>query len=161
KTNFGRLARSGVLMLLRKCLLTFLLVGLAPFGEAAHASVLGVLMGPAGLGGGGSNPLGIPPGADDLMVTYVTDKKSEWTVSIAPGIFYGTRQEFQRLYASIGGGLAINRNGAGPGMVSAFGFNLGDSWMFNGEYRQAIGYNFSSSSLINVYSLRIGAAVRF
>lgn len=114
-------------------------------------------IGPAASGAGGTNPVGIPPGIQDLDIDYLTSSKWETSVSIFPGILVGKRLEFGGPYVSLGGGLVVSQNGIGPGPYSAFGWDIGSgSWRFNMEYKQAIG--FTSSGVTGPYAVRIGVA---
>ncbi len=136
-----------------------LAASLAPT-QQARASAIIVKMGPASLGTGGSNPLGIPPSATDLALTYVTDGEFEFNLGL-PGLLFG--QRYTRNwggYIAVGGGVAISANGAGPAAYSAFGLDTGGStYKFNIEYQQTIGV--TSKSLISPYAVRIGAGIWF
>jgi hypothetical protein len=101
--------------------------------------------------------VGLPPGATDIEVGYVTKSKWETNLSLIPGLFFGKRIEFSGPYVSLGGGLAISGNGVGPGPYSAFGYDAGSgSFRFNIEYKQAMG--FTSGGITNPYAVRIGIA---
>lgn len=123
----------------------------------SYAGIMNFRLGPPGVGTGGTNPVGLPPGAPDLELGYVTNSKWETSASIVPGIFLGKRIDFKGPYVSLGGGIAISANGVGPGPYSAFGYDFGSGPVrFNVEYKQAIG--FTSNGLVNPYALRIGIA---
>jgi hypothetical protein len=135
-------------------ILCSLLLGL---GKSAFAGVVNLRLGPPGVGTGGTNPLGIPPGPTDIELGYVSQSKWETSISAVPGLFLGKRLDFSGPYMSLGGGIAISANGVGPGPYAAFGYDFGKSkFRFNVEYKQAIG--FTSSNIINPYALRIGVA---
>ncbi len=114
-----------------------------------------VHVGPAAAGGGGPNPLSIPPiNPIEYEVVWLTPSKNEFSIGIVPGIFYGQRLTHSSgLYFSMGAGLAIDGNGSGPGVYSAFGFDLCGNICFNMEYKKAVGL---STTLIQPYALRIG-----
>jgi hypothetical protein len=114
-------------------------------------------MGPPGVGTGGTNPVGIPPGIADLEFGYVTQSKWETIISAVPGLFIGKRIDFSGPYIGLGGGLAISANGVGPGPYSAFGYDIGSgSFRFNIEYKQAMGV--TNQGIINPYAVRVGIA---
>lgn len=122
-----------------------------------QAGIMNFRLGPPGVGTGGTNPVGLPPGASDLEFGYVTASKWETSASVVPGIFLGKRIDFKGPYVSLGGGIAISANGVGPGPYSAFGYDFGSGPVrFNVEYKQAIG--FTSGGIVNPYALRIGLA---
>lgn len=134
-----------------------LLAATNSIAERIHAGVMTLRMGPPGLGTGGTNPVGIPPAAGDLDFSYVTQSKWEAGLSVIPGLFIGKRLDFNGPYISLGGGIAIGGNGAGPGPYTAFGYDMGSgSFRFNMEYKQALGI--TSSGLIHPYAVRIGIA---
>lgn len=121
------------------------------------AGTLSLRIGPAASGAGGTNPVGIPPGIQDLDVGYVTASKWESTFSVFPGIFLGKRLDFGGPYMSVGGGLVISQNGIGPGPYTAFGWDIGSgSVRFNMEYKQALGL--TSSGIAGPYAVRLGIA---
>lgn len=125
--------------------------------SVAEAGPLTLRIGPAASGAGGTNPVGIPPGIQDLDFSYVSSGKWESSASIFPGLFLGKRLEFGGPYVSLGGGLAISQNGVGPGPYSAFGWDIGSgTFRFNMEYKQAMG--FTSSGVTGPYAVRIGIA---
>jgi hypothetical protein len=125
----------------------------------AAASELIARFGPAATGNGGPNPLGIPPGAADIELSYVTDGKTEINLSVVPGLFVGKRYEKSQFYASGGGGLVITGNGTALGGYAAVGFEQGDTIKFNADFKQALGL--SGAGLISSYALRVGAAYVF
>ena len=121
------------------------------------AGTLSLRIGPAASGAGGTNPVGIPPGIQDLDVGYVTASKWESTFSVFPGIFLGKRLDFGGPYMSVGGGLVISQNGIGPGPYTAFGWDIGHgSLRFNMEYKQALGL--TSNGIAGPYAVRLGIA---
>lgn len=125
----------------------------------ASASELIARFGPAATGNGGPNPLGIPPGAADVELSYVTDGKTEINLSVVPGLFVGKRYEKSDLYASGGGGLVITGNGTALGGYAAVGFERGDTIKFNVDFKQALGL--AGTGLISSYALRVGAGYAF
>ncbi len=134
-----------------------LAIGFLIFASTATAGIVNLRLGPPGVGTGGTNPLGIPPGATDIDVGYVTQSKWETSLSLVPGLFVGKRIDFSGPYVSLGGGLAISANGQGPGPYSAFGYDFGKgSLRFNMEYKQSIG--FTSTGIVSPYAVRLGIA---
>ena len=116
-------------------------------------------VGPLSGGQGGSNPLSIPPlNFAEYQFIYTTSQNSEFVVGVIPGIFYGIRSsEKSPVYVSVGGGLVIDLNGVGVGIMSSVGANLFCAKVcFNMEYRQALAP--SSGTLLSPYALRIGAS---
>jgi hypothetical protein len=130
--------------------------------SASTALASGVILrlGPAGLGHGGPNPLGIPPTTTDMELSYVSNSKWEFNLGI-PGVFVGGRyQKNWGGYVSLGGGIVIDANAAGPGIYSAFGYDFGWNLVrFNIEYKQAVGV--SSVALISPYAVRFGVGIWF
>jgi hypothetical protein len=126
----------------------------------AEAGRLTAHFGPPAAGGGGANPVGIPPVDEaDWEIEYVTDKDWETNVSIFPGLLFGRRSRLTNgVYVSGGGGLVMSLNGVGPGIYTALGWNY--SWL-NVEYEQALGFDFSGDSLVSPYALRIGFGFDF
>ena len=125
----------------------------------AAASDLTIHVGPPSVGTGGTNPVSIPPvNPLEYEVEYITNNDLEMNFAITPGILFGKRSEFGngRFYASFGGGLVLSANGSGPGVYSDFGVNLGESYQFNAEFKQALGFDYSSQSIISPYAVRIG-----
>ena len=139
------------LIVIAGCLLVF------ECEQISMAKTLTIHVGPPSIGAGGSNPVSIPPIQPvEYEIVYVTDKDREWSVGLVPGILYGTRFYQNNFYVGIGGGLVISVNGGGPGIYSSFGVNLGQSIQFNFEFKKAIGLEFSSTSLVSPYALRMG-----
>ncbi|MCX6125682.1 MAG: hypothetical protein NTV34_13200 [Proteobacteria bacterium] len=125
--------------------------------QASYAGIISLRLGPPGVGTGGTNPLGIPPGPTDIDLGYVSQSKWETSISAVPGLFLGKRIDFGGPYVGIGGGLAISSNGVGPGPYTAFGIDLGGGTLrFNMEYKQAIGM--TQKGIVSPYALRIGIA---
>ncbi|MFK7827085.1 MAG: hypothetical protein AB8G05_23280 [Oligoflexales bacterium] len=115
-----------------------------------------VHLGPASVGGGGPNPISIPPiNILDYELVWITKNRSEISLSLFPGLFYGYRATMKNGgYISMGGGLVLNIHGFGPGFYSAFGYNSCGYLCFNVEYKQALG--FITGMTISPYALRIG-----
>lgn len=131
---------------------------------AAAASTIVLHVGPPSLGTGGSNPISIPPtNPYEYELEYVSQGDWETNVSVVPGIFFGKRSRTQGggSYVSFGGGYAIDANGNGPGVYSALGYDYGKGIAWNFEIKQAIAYDFSKSTVVSPYALRIGAAFNF
>lgn len=118
-------------------------------------------IGPAAVGGGGPNPVGIPPGPTDVELGYVSKSMYETNIAASPGLLFGKRWlGAQGFYLSGGGGIIVSRNGVGLGGYSAFGGDFGQGTLrFNAEFKQAIG--FSSRVLISPYALRVGFSYFF
>jgi hypothetical protein len=121
-------------------------------------------LGPPGAQNGHSNPLSIPPGIQDIEVTYVHRCGIEGSVGLVPGVTGGLRYRAGKfLYGSAGGGVLLTANGIGPGVYSAIGATLARTWpvAFEVEFKQAMGIGFDSSGthLMFPYSFRIGAGV--
>lgn len=133
------------------------LVCSALLSTTTHAGILNLRFGPAASGAGGTNPIGIPPGIQDIEVGYVSASKWETSVGIFPGLFLGKRLDFKGPYVGVGGGLVVSQNGIGPGPYTAFGYDFGSgSYRFNIEYKQAIG--FTANGITSPYAVRIGLA---
>lgn len=135
----------------------FLLLFLA---QSAYPFGLILRMGPVSLGNGGSNPLGMPPNAQDLELGLVTANNWEFNLGL-PGLLAGYRSVAKwGGYVATGGGIVIDANGVGPGMYAAFGYDVGwKTFKVNFEYKQAIGI--TSAALISPYAVRIGAGLWF
>jgi hypothetical protein len=134
-------------------------VALACVATTARAGDLTVHVGPPSVGTGGTNPVSIPPiNPLEYEVEYITDNDLEMNFAITPGILFGKRSELGngRFYASFGGGLVLSANGSGPGIYSDFGVNLGESIQFNAEFKQALGVDVSTQSIISPYAVRLG-----
>ena len=114
-------------------------------------------LGPAAIGGGGANPLSIPPvNPLEYELVWLTDSHTEWSFGIVPGFLYGYRSAMgYGAYLSLGGGLVINRHGGGPGVYAAFGYSSCAWFCFNIEYKKAIGI--LPGMLIDPYAIRLGA----
>ncbi len=124
---------------------------------AAGGRSLTLRMGPPGVGTGGTNPVGIPPGPTDIELGYVTSSKWEFSAAAVPGLLLGKRFDFKGAYMGAGGGLIISANGVGIGPYTSFGFELGSGTLrFNMEYKQAIGI--TQSGLVSPYAVRAGVA---
>ena len=126
---------------------------------------LGLRVGPAGRGDGGTNPIGLPPTVDQYDFFYVTAAGFEGSFSLLPGLLFGHRWSFDNTYIGLGGGLVFDINGVGPGLYSSFGYlsGKGAGWHFLAEYKQAVGYHSSSAphGLIFPYACRIGGVYEF
>ena len=134
------------------------------FALAAAASTVIFHVGPPSLGTGGANPISLPPvNIYEYELEYVTQSDWEADLAIIPGVFVGKRSRTQGggSYVSFGGGYAIDANGSGPGVYSALGYDYGKTIAWNFEFKQAIGYDFSKSTVVSPYALRIGAAFNF
>lgn len=131
-------------------LITMLFMTTPSYGD------LTVHIGPASVGGGGPNPISIPPiNPLDYEFVWLTENHTEWSLSLFPGLLYGYRAVMQSGgYISAGAGMVLNIHGVGPGFYTAFGFDHCAWLCFNVEYKQAIG--FIPGMLINPYALRIG-----
>lgn len=125
----------------------------------AEAGLLTFRFGPPSLGTGGSNPLGIPPGPQDIEVAWLSNSNWETSFSIVPGILIGKRQDIGNFYVSGGGGIIINANGSGLGPYTAFGWESAGTYRFSFEYKQALG--FTSAGMISPYALRAGIGIAF
>lgn len=117
-------------------------------------------VGPVSDGGGGPNPLSIPPvNILEYEFVWITPKESEWRFSLTPGIFFGDRytSSTYNTYVSLGGGLVTDINGAGPGVYTAFGYDHCNWFCFNMEILQAVGIG--GDSLLSPYAVRIGVTI--
>lgn len=142
--------------------LVALALALGGAGERALAGDLSFLIGPPSVGAGGANPVSVPPTAvNEWEFVWLTDSKYETTISVFPGLFFGARSETGNVYVSFGGGAVIDQNGTGPGCDAAFGFHAGKTFRFTMELRQAVGFDFSSNTVLNPYAVRIGASLHF
>lgn len=128
----------------------------------AMAGNLTFRLGPPHVGGGGPNPVSIPPvNPIDWEITWVNDRQWETNIGIFPGPTFGKRWSGpDGLYVSGGGGIILSRNGVGLGPYTGFGADIGAGKIrFNVEFKQAIG--FTSNGPINPYALRLGATIVF
>lgn len=118
-------------------------------------------VGPPAMGGGGTNPIGIPPTSPvSYEVVYLTPKKTEWVLGIVPGIFWGKRfRASNGSYFSSGLGAVISRNGTGPGFYAAIGVDMCGWVCFNLEYKKALGLATSSLRTIGPYAIRMGVTL--
>ena len=130
---------------------------LAP--SVLRAGVLLTKFGPAAVGNGGSNPLGIPPGPADLELAWVSAGNWETSLSIVPGLLIGKRHTMGNYYVGLGGGVVIDANGAGLGPYSSFGWQSDGPFILSFEFKQAIG--FTSVGMISPYALRTGIGYAF
>lgn len=137
----------------------FLLLSFISNSSPSYSNGMTLNVGPLSGGQGGSNPLSIPPlNFAEYQFIYTTSQNSEFVVGIIPGVFYGIRSsEKGPFYASVGGGLVIDMNGVGVGVMSSAGANLFCSKVcLNVEYRHALAP--SKGTLLSPYALRIGAS---
>lgn len=127
----------------------------------AHGSTLFVHLGPPSLGGGGTNPVSIPPQAMDIEAVYVTDRAWEITMGLVPGILYGSRfADSSGFYVSAGGGFLFNPDLATLGIYTAFGYSPPcKPWCFNLEYKQSAGIY--AGRMVTPYAVRAGAGYGF
>lgn len=128
-----------------------------------NTSGVSLKFGPPGAQNGHSNPLGIPPGAQDIEFTYLNKCGFEGSISIVPGPTFGVRYRGgDFFYGSVGGGLLITANAAGPGLYSAVGVNFvrPTSFNFEFEFKQGLGigqrYKNSKVQVISPYAFRFG-----
>ncbi len=136
------------------------IITLATAVSMSTPSLAGTLMlrfGPSSAGTGGSNPLSIPPSGADTEFAWVTDSKWETSLSIVPGLLIGKRHQMGNFYVGLGGGLVISANGVGLGPYSSFGWEMGSSFKFGFEYKQALGL--TSVGVIHPYALRMGFGI--
>ena len=145
---------------LLRSLLVILSLSFATSAWAASSSI-SLLLGPGMLGNGGSNPIGLPPGATDLEVTYVTSADHEINVSLVPGLLGGHRFRDQNIFVSLGGGLLFSATGLGLGVYSAFGLisGSGNGLHFTAEYTQTFGI--TANGWTAPGALRLGALWAF
>lgn len=130
------------------------------FAPSLFATGIVVRMGPASLGNGGPNPVGVPPSGADLDASYITDGMWEFQVGL-PVMGVGKRfQKNKGPYFGCGGAVVIDANAVGPGVYSAFGYDFGwESLRFSAEYKQALGL--SQVGLLSPYALRLGVGIWF
>ncbi len=131
--------------------------------SSANAGEIIVHVGPPSVGQGGTNPLSVPPlNPIEYEVQWISPRGFEANFGITPGFLFGARTPFSSgLYVGVGGGLVISANGQGPGAYSSFGWNLGDKVFFNTEFKQAIGIDPGTSTIISPYALRVGMGMRW
>ena len=145
---------------------TATILGFAFCGSSAlYGFSLGLRVGPAGRGDGGTNPIGLPPSADQYDFFLVTESGFETSLSALPGLLFGHRWALDNYYIGLGGGLVLDINGTGLGLYSSFGYlsGKGHGWHFIAEYKQAVGWASSHSphGLIFPYACRIGGFYEF
>lgn len=142
-------------------LFSFSFLCLLLFAPESRGDLL-VHIGPAASGGGGTNPISIPPvEVLDYEVVWITPANREYSASFIPGLFYGQRFPFLPggTYFSIGAGLVVDLNGYGPGIYSAFGYDACAGFIcFNAEYKQALGL--SLQTILAPYAVRIGMVLK-
>ena len=125
----------------------------------ASATTVIARFGPAGIGGGGPNPIGLPPEIADTEVSIVTAAKTEINIALFPGILVGKRFNKDGYYGSGGGGAVFGALGLGLGGYAAIGYETSGSIKFNVDFKQAIAVG--ASGLMSSYALRIGAGCEF
>jgi hypothetical protein len=131
------------------------------FIPQSFGSAIILHLGPPSLGGGGTNPLSIPPQVMDTEFVYLTDGNREISIGLVPGLLYGARfGERKGVYVSGGAGFLFNPDLATVGIYSAFGYTSEcNSWCFNIEYKQSLG--FYAGRLVTPYAVRAGAGYQF
>lgn len=129
------------------------------FATESFAGTLTLRLGPGSVGNGGANPLGIPPGAADIELNWLSASNWETSLSVIPGLLLGKRQDFGNFYCSLGGGIVIDANGSGLGPYSAFGWESDTAVKISFEYKQAIGL--TGNGIISPYALRMGFGYGF
>jgi hypothetical protein len=140
-------------------MLSLLALSIALPGSVTHAGALILKLGPAAVGNGGSNPLGIPPGPADMELAWISESNWETSVSVIPGLIVGKRHEMGNYYVGIGGGIIIGANGVGLGPYSSFGWQSDGPFLVSFEFKQALG--FTKSGMISPYALRTGIGYAF
>ncbi|MGE0172391.1 MAG: hypothetical protein AB7T49_06390 [Oligoflexales bacterium] len=141
---------------MRLALLIITFLGVA-FGET-KASEFALRFGPPAPGNGGPNPTTLGP--LDWQISYVTDKNTDFNLSLT-GLLLGKRHDLPgKTYVTVGGGFVIAAFGVGPGVYSAFGADLLCGWVcFSTEFVQGLSY--SAGTVLSPYALRIGASAWF
>lgn len=131
--------------------LSLCLVSATPGYAAGYA----LRFGPPAVGRGGPNPVGIPPSVVDAELSFVNRRGFQADVSVT-GLFAGYRaQKPWGGYVTVGGGVVIDANGAGPGLMTAFGMDLGCGHVcFSMEYERAFGVGGRHTLL--PYAVRLG-----
>jgi len=143
-------------------LLPLLLLLSLPISTTAFSEAYIIRFGPASLGTGGPNPLGIPPGITDIEFSVLSSSGFESNVGV-PGLLFGQRHQTPwGGYVSFGGGVALDAHDIGPGIYTAFGIDFGSqTCRFNLEYKQAVGVGVETSNVINPYAVRFGGGIWF
>lgn len=138
----------------------FFCLGTSLVAPQASAVAFVLRLGPAGVGFGGTNPMGIPPTAADVELSMITAKNLEFNAGL-PGLVGGYRAVTKwGGYVALGGGLVWNTNGLGPGAYSAFGIDFGGKlFKMNLEYKQTVGV--TSNDVIAPHALRFGGGFWF
>lgn len=129
--------------------------------STSFAGQLTLRLGPPSLGNGGTNPVGLPPGIQDVDITYLTKNNFEMNFSIVPGLLFGKRAVHESgFYMSLGGGLIISANGSGLGPYAGFGWeSSGKTFKFNAEFKQSAGV--TAAGIVTPYALRLGMTYNF
>lgn len=128
-----------------------------PLGKELRAGGLAVRLGPPAVGGGGPNPVAIPPALTDLGLSYVTDKGLAFDASLTALAMARRSKPKGGAYVSLGGGLIFSVSGTGFGPYAGFGYEGGClSWLgcFSVEFNQGLG--FGAGRIISPYGLRMG-----
>lgn len=143
-----------------KLLNSIILASILCFGSLANAFTLELKAGPPGAGAGGTNPVGLPPGAADLEIGLETVDQWHYSLGLVPGLLAGKRFYQGDFFGSLGAGLVFTINGPGLGPYLGVGFKRGEKSgvSFVAEFKQAIGY---LERLVAPYALRIGASYGF
>ncbi len=123
----------------------------------AQAGALAMRLGPPGIGGGGPNPVSIPPSFGDLGLSYVTNKGLQMDASLTALALAQRSRLKGGAYFSLGGGLIFSVSGVGFGPYAGFGYEGGCiSWLacFSVEINQGLG--FGAGRVVSPYALRLG-----
>lgn len=125
----------------------------ATWYSAAFGAGYSLKVGPASFGLGHPNPITLVSPLE-YHFTYVQRSGFEFNASLL-GLFAGERSYFKNgMYVSVGGGLAVDYNGVGPGVYAAFGIDIAcKSICPTLEYTQVLGI---SRSLLAPYAVRLG-----
>ena len=140
-----------------------LLIGFALCAQTANAHTYLVRFGPAGVGMGGTNPLGIPPTIADVELSMHSKSDFEYNVAITWLTFGHRFYKTKDFYLSAGAGLILSLSGLTPGVYTAVGsdIRLGKRSVLNFEYKQGLGIGGSPLTLISPYAIRIGYGLCF
>lgn len=122
----------------------------------AMASSISATLGPPGFGGGGTNPVGIPPSAFDLDLAYENDRGHIYSLAVVPGFFVGKRHYKDSFFGGYGAGLIFHTGGLAPGIYTSLGYRatITGGLDFLMEFKQGLGID---RGLVRPYALRIGA----
>lgn len=136
-------------------LLAFLSSG--TLSTQAEAGGVAVRFGPPGVGGGGPNPVAIPPALTDLGLSYVTSKGLSFDASLTALAVARRSRVKGGSYVSLGAGMIFSVSGTGFGPYAGFGYEGGCvSWLgcFSAEFNQGLG--FGVGRIISPYGVRVG-----